>query len=178
MGGEKESYMGKVKKMTFEEVTAKIDKNVRCVECGEVFSFGVAEQLLYKEKGWTTPRRCPDHRKSLPPPDTIRRILLKIYKSCYYCGRKFGGEPDENGKVNDDYPTLEHLKPKALGGKSRFDNCVLACLGCNVSKVGQPDLKYFQSLSYYKNFKNWKAIKFLLRDYFRQWVRRIQRKEG
>ena len=41
---------------------------------------------------------------------------------CVYCGTKSGRF------------TIDHVKPKALGGKSEFENCVCACYECNNKK--------------------------------------------
>jgi 5-methylcytosine-specific restriction endonuclease McrA len=31
--------------------------------------------------------------------------------------------------------TLDHVVPRAQGGQSRWDNCVLACMACNKRKA-------------------------------------------
>jgi 5-methylcytosine-specific restriction endonuclease McrA len=33
--------------------------------------------------------------------------------------------------------TIDHVVPRAQGGESRWDNCVLACLTCNHRKAGR-----------------------------------------
>lgn len=60
-----------------------------------------------------------------------RRNLFKRDKyTCQYCGVQPG--PDEL--------TVDHVHPKSRGGKSSFDNCVLACVECNKKKANRtPD---------------------------------------
>lgn len=54
-----------------------------------------------------------------------RRNLWKRDKMrCQYCGRK--PKPDEI--------TIDHVIPKSHGGKTTFENCVLACFECNKKK--------------------------------------------
>lgn len=53
--------------------------------------------------------------------------------SCYICGRPFGvnkGAPDSR--------TVDHIRPKCLGGKTLEANCAAACLRCNQLKAGNP----------------------------------------
>lgn len=45
--------------------------------------------------------------------------------TCQYCGAQPGL----------DELTLDHVVPRAQGGQSRWDNCVLACLECNKRKA-------------------------------------------
>ena len=44
---------------------------------------------------------------------------------CQYCGVR----------PHDDEITVDHVVPKSRGGKSTFDNCVLACVDCNKRKA-------------------------------------------
>lgn len=46
---------------------------------------------------------------------------------CQFCGRK--PKPDEI--------TVDHLVPRSRGGISCFENCVLACIFCNLKKAGR-----------------------------------------
>ncbi len=41
----------------------KQDKTLKCVDCGEEFTFTVREQQFYEEKGFTNePKRCKECR--------------------------------------------------------------------------------------------------------------------
>jgi 5-methylcytosine-specific restriction endonuclease McrA len=54
-----------------------------------------------------------------------RRNLFKRDRyTCQYCGAQPG--PEEL--------TIEHVVPKSQGGTSCWENCVLACVGCNKKK--------------------------------------------
>jgi 5-methylcytosine-specific restriction endonuclease McrA len=55
-----------------------------------------------------------------------RRMLYKRdHFECQYCGEK--------PKTSE--LTLDHVMPKSRGGKTTFDNCVLACVTCNFKKA-------------------------------------------
>ncbi len=54
-----------------------------------------------------------------------RNIFKRDRFTCQYCGAQPGSEE----------LTLDHVVPRAQGGESRWDNCVLACLACNKRKA-------------------------------------------
>lgn len=54
-----------------------------------------------------------------------RNIFKRDRFTCQYCGRQPGG----------DELTLDHVVPRASGGRSSWENCVLACLDCNRRKA-------------------------------------------
>jgi len=54
-----------------------------------------------------------------------RRNLFKRDRyTCQYCGAQPGPES----------LTIDHVNPKSKGGTSTWENCALACLGCNKKK--------------------------------------------
>ena len=55
-------------------------------------------------------------------PFNKRNLQIMYGNICAYCGKKA------------DPSTLEHVIPKSKGGKSDFDNVVIACLRCNNKK--------------------------------------------
>ena len=52
-----------------------------------------------------------------------REVFARDGHVCQYCGER-------SNKL-----TLDHVIPRAQGGESRWDNCVLACLECNKRKA-------------------------------------------
>jgi 5-methylcytosine-specific restriction endonuclease McrA len=54
-----------------------------------------------------------------------RNIFKRDHYTCQYCGKQPGA----------DALTIDHVVPRAQGGESRWDNCVLACLECNGRKA-------------------------------------------
>ncbi len=84
-----------------------------------------------------------------------RNIFKRDHYTCQYCGRQGrchhgensrGGESDRSRPLYDkgnrsrrqlgmEDLTLDHVIPRAQGGESRWDNCVLACLECNKHKA-------------------------------------------
>jgi len=97
-----------------------------------------SESLTPEEKAIKTPRfrvRMPEVillRKFGGRPKRLvaftRRNLYKrdIY-TCQYCGKKL---PTED-------LTIDHVVPKSHGGKTTWENCVLACYNCNAKKANK-----------------------------------------
>lgn len=54
-----------------------------------------------------------------------RNIYKRDHYTCQYCGAQPGTEE----------LTIDHVTPRALGGISTWDNCVLACVTCNSRKA-------------------------------------------
>lgn len=50
-------------------------------------------------------------------------VLVRDNFDCVYCGNKA--------------TTIDHVVPRALGGKSTYENCVAACLPCNGKKASK-----------------------------------------
>ncbi len=38
------------------------DQNITCGDCGAVFTFSAEDQEFYNQKGYSTPKRCPECR--------------------------------------------------------------------------------------------------------------------
>lgn len=53
-----------------------------------------------------------------------RNIFERDKVTCQYCGKKY--------KKNE--LTLDHVVPRSMGGRSTWENLVLACVPCNVKK--------------------------------------------
>ena len=58
------------------------------------------------------------------PAFTRFNLFLRDGFCCQYCGRKFLAED----------LTFDHVIPRSLGGRTRWDNVVSACAPCNVNK--------------------------------------------
>ena len=54
-----------------------------------------------------------------------RNIFKRDRYVCQYCGGQPGSEE----------LTIDHVVPRAQGGESRWDNCVLSCVDCNHRKA-------------------------------------------
>lgn len=67
-------------------------------------------------------------RYSKSPPTTVsfsrRNIFKRDDNTCQYCGIKPGTEE----------LTIDHVIPRAKGGQTTWENCVLACVDCNSRK--------------------------------------------
>ncbi|MCD6385517.1 HNH endonuclease [Candidatus Sumerlaeota bacterium] len=53
-----------------------------------------------------------------------RNIFLRDNFTCQYCGRK----------AQRDELTIDHVIPRSRGGKSTWENVVIACIECNAKK--------------------------------------------
>ena len=65
-----------------------------------------------------------DRAPSRQVPFSRRNLFRRDGNQCQYCGRKFSSED----------LSIDHVLPKSKGGKTNWENCVLACLKCNVRK--------------------------------------------
>lgn len=57
-------------------------------------------------------------------PFNKRNISIRDNFTCVYCGKRI-----ETSNIS-----IDHVIPKSKGGKSDFNNCVLACIPCNNKK--------------------------------------------
>ena len=69
--------------------------------------------------------------RALPRKRAIKFSRHNVYARdrgrCQYCGRKI---------ARDEF-TYEHVVPRVLGGKTSWDNVVVACVRCNQRKAGR-----------------------------------------
>ena len=68
--------------------------------------------------------RVPRMRDKSP---TKKNVLIRDKHTCQYCGRRFPSSE----------LTLDHVIPKARGGRTRWDNLVACCRRCNARKGGR-----------------------------------------
>jgi 5-methylcytosine-specific restriction endonuclease McrA len=59
------------------------------------------------------------------PKPTRRSFLLRDRFTCQYCGKRFSGSE----------LTFDHLIPRSKGGKTTWENVVMACASCNSKKA-------------------------------------------
>jgi len=67
--------------------------------------------------------KTPNHRLSF----SRRHVYRRDNHQCQYCGSKPGTEE----------LTIDHVLPKSQGGGTTWENCVLACVGCNSRKANR-----------------------------------------
>lgn len=78
-----------------------------------------------------------------------RRNLFKRDRyTCQFCGKQPG--PEEL--------TIDHVLPKSHGGKSTWENCVLACVGCNKRKADRTPEQAKMLLRKVPKKPSWKAL--------------------
>ncbi|MCC6671354.1 MAG: HNH endonuclease [Planctomycetes bacterium] len=65
--------------------------------------------------------RVPAHEA----PFTRRNLYQRDNNTCQYCGRRSSPER----------LSIDHVVPRSRGGRTSWDNCVLACVRCNARKA-------------------------------------------
>ena len=58
-------------------------------------------------------------------PFTRRNLYHRDNYTCQYCGARLPAER----------LSIDHVRPRSKGGKTTWDNCVLACVRCNTRKA-------------------------------------------
>ena len=81
--------------------------------------FGIPTVVMMKPEYY---RYVPHQKKNISPKK--KRILLRDNYKCQYCDTRAGPE-----KLN-----IDHVVPKAKGGKSEWNNLVASCIRCNNDK--------------------------------------------
>lgn len=115
-----------------------------CKVCGTLF------YCLDKEPNVTCSKECSKkwasskkekriNKENLVDADiTLEKLFKRDNGVCYLCGGNcdFSDHRYENGNhyTGDNYPTIEHVVPLALGGKHMWENVRLAHFKCNVAK--------------------------------------------
>lgn len=78
-----------------------------------------------------------------------RRNLFKRDRyTCQYCGCQPG--PQEL--------TVDHIFPKSRGGKSTWENCILACVACNKKKANRTPAEAGMTMRKVPKKPSWKTL--------------------
>jgi len=100
------------------EIVREADKEISNVDKSVVLKLPLVIRLLKLVKGMF-------HKKV---PFTYKNIYIRDEFTCQYCGS------------HEDL-TIDHVIPRSRGGKSSFDNCVVACRPCNNRKGNKIGIK-------------------------------------
>lgn len=65
---------------------------------------------------------------------SVLSLKKKHGTKCYYCKKEMDFKKGVGRKFNNDMATIEHLTPLSRGGEHTFENTVLACRFCNISR--------------------------------------------
>ncbi len=71
-----------------------------------------------------------------------RALKKKFGTKCYYCQKEMDFSVGTGRKFNRDMATIEHLIPLARGGEHTWENTVLACRHCNISKNAKTEQEF------------------------------------
>ncbi len=148
---------------------------VVCPETYEVFDFDawLSQDVEEGEAAVQTVRKAikvPEvmvlaHYTGVPRREVsfTRRNLWKRYGStCAYCG--------ENHRETE--LTIDHVIPTSRGGKTNWENCVLACYDCNQKKGARTPDQANMPLRYKPTKPKWSAYALIPRDQCKQsWSR-------
>lgn len=74
-----------------------------------------------------------------------QNIYARDRYKCQYCGRQFPSEE----------LTYDHITPKSLGGKTKWDNIVTCCIQCNRKKGGRSPAQARMKLIRKPSRPNW-----------------------
>lgn len=83
-------------------------------------------------------RRSREKKAVIDRDITLSKVCKIDNSTCYLCGRKVDWDDfvivNGRKKPKGDYPSIDHVKPLALGGKHCWDNVRLAHMRCNCAK--------------------------------------------
>ncbi|MEZ6103610.1 MAG: HNH endonuclease [Pirellulaceae bacterium] len=104
----------------------------------------------------TTQLRLPEvislHDYDRLPTATVAFSRRNIFKrdryTCQYCGVQPGSEE----------LTIDHVVPRAQGGATTWDNCVLACVNCNKVKADRTPMQAHMRLRSVPGCPKWKPL--------------------
>jgi 5-methylcytosine-specific restriction endonuclease McrA len=91
---------------------------------GEPFIRTVRFRLRVPEVLTLTRHDRPRHN---PVTFCRRNVFKRDHSTCQYCGARPGTEE----------LTIDHVIPRAQGGLTNWENCVLACVPCNARKANR-----------------------------------------
>ena len=71
---------------------------------------------------------------------------------CAYCGKP---------PIDDDSLTVDHVRPKSMGGEDKTSNCIPACRECNQDKSSQHWVAWFRMQPFYNIAAEWRIQQWL-----------------
>ena len=75
-----------------------------------------------------------------------RNVFKRDHTTCQYCGARPGTEE----------LTIDHVVPRAQGGGTTWENCVLACVACNARKANRTPEQAGMRLRKHPNRPSWR----------------------
>jgi 5-methylcytosine-specific restriction endonuclease McrA len=77
-----------------------------------------------------------------------RNVFKRDHVTCQYCGARPGSEE----------LTIDHIIPRAQGGQTNWENCVLACVPCNARKANRTPEQAGMKLRRHPIRPSWKPL--------------------
>jgi len=91
-------------------------------------------------------------RHDRPRPNAVtfsrRNVFKRDHVTCQYCGARPGSEE----------LTIDHVIPRAQGGLTTWENCVLACVACNARKANRTPEQAGMKLRKSPNRPAWRPL--------------------
>lgn len=82
-------------------------------------------------RNWKIPEIIITHYNKVHNANRVKFSRKQIYhrdhNTCMYCGKKFTTEE----------LSIDHVTPRAQGGLTTWENCVLSCIACNSKKANR-----------------------------------------
>lgn len=77
-----------------------------------------------------------------------RNLFKRDHSTCQFCGKRPGSAE----------LTIDHLNPRSQGGKTTWENCVLACVACNARKANRTPEQAGMTLRKPPTRPSWKPL--------------------
>lgn len=78
---------------------------------------------------------------------TSRVLFARDHWTCQYCGTKARDLKGKNNRL-----TIDHIKPRAQGGRHHWENVVTACYVCNIKKRDRTPMQ--ANMKFVDQYKN------------------------
>lgn len=133
-----EEYKEKLKEL--EALRRRIERERRCEECGRYFESSNGKKFCSDKCRNKVRNRGKEKRLYKNGKPDLSITLTKLYMRdkgvCQICGRQIDFDCDSN---DDHYPSIDHIRPIAKGGRHEWNNVQLACRICNALKKDEWD---------------------------------------
>ena len=90
-------------------------------------------------------RRAALRSVEYDPLVTVEALIDRDGASCAYCGGAVAVSGDFSDKAS-----IDHVVPVSCGGPHTFDNTVVACLPCNMSKNSRTPEQWAEGVTAYR----------------------------
>lgn len=123
-----------------------LDGKAECLEEGER-SFNSNSGVVVPEPLVVRLNRYIKMPKQSKEGVTSRVLFARDHWTCQYCGKHARELKGKNNRL-----TIDHIKPRAQGGKHTWENVVTACYICNIKKRDRTPMQ--ANMNFVSQYKN------------------------